>query len=206
MNVHRLLPQAATVFALIIMAMASPTSAVAHCDSLDGPVITQAREALDTGNVSLVLPWVPKDDEPEIRRAFDHSLSVRKLGPEAKDLADRFFFETIVRVHRASEGAPYSGLKPAGLDLGPAIPAADEALDTESIEALEKLLTDAVRKGLSEHFHSVVSRKNFDPNDVAAGRLYVEAYVPYVHYVEGLWEAASESPKGHYPEPAAQAH
>jgi hypothetical protein len=133
-------------------------------------------------------------------------LSVRKLGPEAKDLADRFFFETVVRVHRASEGAPYSGLKPAGFDLGPAITAADTALDTESIEALEKLLTDAVRKGLSEHFHSVVSRKNFDPNDVAAGRLYVEAYVPYVHYVEGLWEAASESPKGHYPEPAAQAH
>jgi hypothetical protein len=132
-------------------------------------------------------------------------LSVRKLGPEAQELADRFFFETVVRVHRVSEGAPYSGLKPAGFDLGPAIPAADKAVDTESIESLEKLLTDTVRTRLSEHFHTVISQKNFDPNDVAAGRLHVEAYVPYVHYVEELWEAATASPKGHYPEPAAHA-
>jgi len=183
-----------------------PSSAMAHCDGLDGPVVTLAREALDTGNVNLVLPWVPKDGEPEIRRAFEHTLSVRKLGPEAKALADTFFFETLVRVHRASEGAPYTGLKAAGLDLGPAIPAADQALDSGSTEAVEKLLADAIRKGLHEHFHAAMSRKKFAPNDVAAGRSYVEAYVAYVHYVEGLWEAATASAKGHYPEPAAHAH
>jgi hypothetical protein len=179
---------------------------MAHCDGLDGPVVTLAREALDTGNVNLVLPWVPKDDEPQIRGAFDHTLSVRKLGPEAKALADTYFFETLVRVHRASEGAPYTGLKPAGLDLGPAIPAADQALDSGSTEAVEKLLADAIRKGLREHFQAAMSQKKFAPNDVAAGRRYVEAYVPYVHYVEGLWEAATASARGHYPEPGAHAH
>jgi hypothetical protein len=179
---------------------------MAHCDGLDGPVVTLAREALDTGNVNLVLPWVPKDGEPEIRHAFEHTLSVRRLGPEAKSLADPFFFETLVRVHRASEGAPYTGLKPADRDLGPAIPAADQALNSGSTEALEKLLTDAIRKGLREHFHAAVSQKNYAPNDVAAGRRYVEAYVPYVHYVEGLWESAGSSAKGHYPEPPAHAH
>jgi hypothetical protein len=153
-----------------------------------------------------VLPWVPKDGEPEIRGAFGHTLSVRKLGPEAKSLADTFFFETLVRVHRASEGAPYTGLKPAGLDLGPAIPAADQALDIGSTEAVERLLTDAIRKGLREHFHAATSQKKFAPNDVAAGRRYVEAYVTYVHYVEGIWEAAIASAKGHYPEPAPSAH
>lgn len=205
MNAYKPLSLPATIFTLIIVAMVSPNPAIAHCDGLDGPVVTRARKALDTGNVNLVLPWVPRDDEPEIRRAFDHTLSVRKLGPEAKHLADTFFFETLVRVHRASEGAPYTGLKPAGLDLGPAIPAADKALDTGSIEAVEKLLTDAIRKGLREHFHAAMSRKKFGPNDVAAGRLYVESYVPYIHYVEGLWEASTTSAKGHYPEPAAHA-
>ena len=53
---------------------------------------------------------------------------------------------TIVRVHRASEGAPYTGLKPAGVDLGPAVPAADRALDTGSTESLERLLGDAMRR------------------------------------------------------------
>ena len=193
-------------FAVIGIAVLLPAPVYAHCDGLDGPVVTLAKKALDTGNVNVVLPWVHMDDESEIRLVFEHALSVRKLSPEAKHLADTFFFETLVRVHRASEGAPYTGLKPAGLDLGPAIPAADKALDSGSTEALEKLLADAIRKGLREHFHAAMSQKKFAPNDVTAGRRYVEAYVPYVHYVEGLWEAATKSAKGHDPEPAAHAH
>lgn len=205
MNAYKPLSVARSLFTLIIVVMASPNLAIAHCDGLDGPVVALARKALDTGNVNLVLPWIPSDDEPEVRQAFDHTQSVRKLGSEAKHLADTFFFETLVRVHRASEGAPYTGLKPAGLDLGPAIPAADKALDAGSIEAVEKLLTDAIHKGLREHFDAAMNRKKFDPNDVAAGRLYVEAYVPYIHYVEGLWDVATTAAKGHFPEPAAHA-
>jgi hypothetical protein len=192
--------------ALIVSAILVPSTAIAHCDAVDGPVVTLATSALDEGNINLVLPWVPKDGEPEIRRVFEQTLSVRKLGTEAQHLADTFFFETLVRVHRASEGAPYTGLKPAGLDLGPAIPAADKALDIGSTEVVEDLLIEAVRKGLHEHFRDVVSRKTFDPNDVAAGRRYVEAYVPYIHYVERLWEAAGKSSHGHHTEPTAQIH
>lgn len=197
---------ASSLFILIMMTIGLSTSVQAHCDGLDGPVVTLAKEALDKGNVNLVLPWVPKDAEPEIRRAFDHTLSVRQLGPDAKDLADTFFFETLVRIHRAAEGAPYTGLKPAGRDLGPAIPAADQALESGSIEAVEKLLTEAIHKGLRQHFHAAMSQKKFDPNDVAAGRRYVEAYVSYVHYVEGLWQAATQSAEGHYPETAVHTH
>lgn len=185
------------------MTLLSPSSAFGHCDTLDGPVVTLAKRALETGDVNLVLPWVPKTDEPEIRRAFAHAVSVRKLGPEARQLADTFFFETLVRVHRASEGAPYTGLKPAGLDLGPAIPAADKALNTGSTEALEKLLREALRKGLRDHFDAARSRMNFDPGDVEAGREYVQAYVAYVHYVEALYDAATKTAHGHYAEPAA---
>jgi hypothetical protein len=150
--------------------------------------------------VNLVLPWVREQDEAEIREAFTHALAVRKLGAEAKDLADRHFFETLVRVHRAGEGAPYTGLKPAGRDLGPAIPAADHALHDGSIDKVLKVLNDAVRKGLHEHFHNAVALKDFASNNVRAGREYVEAYVPYIHYVERLWQAASGAAHGHHAE------
>jgi len=183
--------------------------AFGHCDTLDGPVIKLARRALETGNVNLVLSWVRAEDEPDIRHAFEHALAVRKLGPDARELADTHFFETLVRIHRASEGAPYSGLKPAGLDLGPAVPAADKALEDGAIEPVIELLTDAVRDGVRRYFHAVYHRRKFDVNDVRAGREYVEAYVPYVHYVEGLWDAATGA-AGHHAEhaghPAAHAH
>lgn len=172
--------------------------AIAHCDSMDGPVITQAKKALESGNVNLVLPWVSAEDETEIRSAFENTQSVRKLGVQAERLADMYFFETLVRVHRAGEGAPYLGIKPAGQDLGPAIHASDKTLDDGSIEAVMKLLNNKIRDGLQDKFYSVLSRWKCDPNDVAAGREYVEAYVSYIHYVEGLWRAASGSVSGHH--------
>ena len=107
--------------------LAVPLSTRAHCDTLDGPVVKTARAALDTGKIAPVLAWVRAQDEAEIRAAFQKAAAARKLGPEAKVVADTWFFETVVRVHRAGEGAPFTGLKPAGLDLGPAVPAADRA-------------------------------------------------------------------------------
>ena len=74
----------------------------------------------------------------------------RKSGPEARALADTWFFETVVRVHRAGEGAPYNGLEPAGQDLGPAIAAADRSVDAGYPAAVEKLLADTVKEGVHD--------------------------------------------------------
>jgi hypothetical protein len=147
---------------------------------------------------------VRPDDIGEIRRAFNEALAIRKLGPQAQELADRYFFETLVRIHRAGEGAPYTGLKPAGRNLGPAIPAADKAVETGSLDELTRLLTEAVRQGLHTHFHDIVAKKSFRMDDVAAGREFIESYVTFIHYVEGLYKAAAQPVAGHYHETAAE--
>lgn len=169
----------------------------AHCDGLDGPVVEAGRQSLATGDVDHALVWVFPADEPEIRSAFNHAMKVRKLGGEAEQLADHFFFETLVRVHRAGEGEPYTGLKPAGRDLGPVIPAADHALETGSIAELEALLVETVRRGLRERFHAAAAARDFEPTDVAAGRAYVAAYVPFLHYAEALHAMAAGEAHGH---------
>jgi hypothetical protein len=196
----------AVVASLIAAALLLPAPAMAHCDGVDGPVVTKAKQSLEQGNVNLVLPWVHAEDEPAIRHAFEHASAVRRLGPEAKQLADNYFYETVVRIHRAAEGAPYTGLKPAGRDLGAAIPAADAALASGSPAALEKVLLGAVRKGLHEQYRGVHSLSRFDAGDVAAGRRYVQAYVPYVHYVERVWAAAEQAEGGHAPADHAHGH
>jgi hypothetical protein len=180
--------------------------AIGHCDSMNGPVLKLARKALDTGNVNYVLPWVRPGDEGAIRHAFGHALKVRGLGEEARSLADLHFFETLVRIHRAGEGEPYTGIKPAGYDLGPAVPAADRALEEGSAEPVVRLLTEALRSGVQERLQAAMSRKSFDVNDVAAGRRYVESYVPYVHYVEKLWETLAAPAHAHHAPHAAPAH
>ena len=195
--------RALTVLAVsFIAALFVPNSAFAHCDGLDGPVVKAAREALETGNVNLVLIWVKKDDEAAIDKAFKQAIAVRKLSPEAKKMADMYFFETLVRIHRAGEGAPYTDLKPAGRDLGPAIPAADQALQDGLIDPVVTLLIGLVQDGIREHFKEVMDQKKFNKDDVEAGREYVETYVTFIHYIEGIYQAAESPAHGHYHEPS----
>jgi hypothetical protein len=175
----------------------TPRPALAHCDGLDGPVVTAARQALEKHDVTRVLIWVQAKDEAEIRRAFEQTLTVRKLSAPARELADVYFFETLVRVHRAGEGASYTGLKPAGRDLGPAIPEADRALETGDVEPLVRLLAGATEKGVRQHFAEARAARTYPSGNVEAGRKYIEAYVPFIHYVERLYQSATTAASGH---------
>ena len=185
----------------------TPGRVLAHCDGLDGPVVMAARQALEKNDVASVLVWVQEKDEAEIRKAFEQTLAVRKLSRPARELADMYFFETLVRVHRAGEGAPYTGLKPAGRDLGPAIPAADRALATGDPGPVSVLLGDALKAGLSERFHRLLEAKRHAGDGVEAGRHYVSAYVQFIHYVEDLHRVATSDARGHVEEtPKASDH
>jgi hypothetical protein len=184
----------------------TPVRALAHCDGLDGPVVKAAQRALETRNPALVLIWVQEKDEPEIRNVFEQTLAVRVLNPQARELADRFFFETLVRVHRAGEGAPFTGLKPAGRDLGPAIPAADEAVRLGSVEPVHRLLTEAIQERLRQQFGEVMATKTFKADDIAAGRAYIKAYVEFIHFVERLYDSAMKAPHGHFETSEASKH
>ena len=177
--------------ALLLTFALSPMAALPHCDSWDGPVVKAGQAALAKGNVHLVLVWVRPEGEAEIRAAFQRAMEVRKLGGEAQKLADQFFFETLVRVHRAGEGAPFTGLKPAGADFGPALPVGDAALATGDLRPVWKLIGDRAHQTLHARFEAVLKARDYRPEDLEAGRRYVEAYVTYIHTVEGLYEAAA---------------
>lgn len=168
----------------------------AHCDTLDGPVAKTALHCLETGDVTPILKWVKKKDEAEVIGIFKKTLSVRGKGKEAKEIADRYFLETVVRLHRAGEGEPYTGLKPAGF-VEPAIVEADRALESGSAARLVKLVVDAASKGVRDRFKMAKETKTHADESVEAGREYVEAYVQFTHYVERLHLDATESKKHH---------
>ena len=179
---------------VVAAVLSIPSPARAHCDTLDGPVVTTARTALATGKLAPVLAWVQAGDEAEIRDAFAKTQAVRGAGKEARGLADRWFFETVVRVHRAGEGAPYTGLKPAGTPE-PAVAAADRVIAGGDPRQLEALLVGAVREGLQGHL-ARLKQERAPGDDVAAGRRFVAAYVPFVHWAEGVHAAAGAAGHG----------
>jgi uncharacterized protein DUF6448 len=184
-----------------------PSWAVAHCDTLEGPVITTAKAALEKGDVTPVLKWVKADDEASIRDAFQKTMTVRTKGPEAKSMADMYFFETLVRIHRAGEGAPYTGLKSAEPEA--AVAGADRALEMGSVDGLITLVTGDVAEGIRMRFTHTLELKKHADESVEKGREFVESYVEFTHYVEALHAAAVESGahgEGTGPQPESGPH
>ncbi len=161
--------------------LASP--AFAHCDSIGGPVVQDAQRALEAQDVTPVLKWVAAEDEGEIRSAFDMTLVVRDESDTARAVADRYFFETLVRVHRATEGEGFTGLKPAG-SVEPAIAAADQALEDGNIDPLADELASAIRHGVEERFAVAYEKRQTAEDSVEQGREYVDAYVQFTHFAE----------------------
>lgn len=192
----------AAVFSVAVW-FAAPRATNAHCDTLDGPVVSAARLALEKGDVTPVLKWVKQDNEAEIRKAFQKTLAVRNQSQAAKELADTYFFETLVRIHRAGEGAPFTGLKPTG-EVEPPITAADKALETGSVNDLAKEIAGAVADGIRKRFARAHAAKQHADHSVEAGREFVEAYVEFVHYVERLHNHAVDASARHHEAESAQ--
>ncbi|GAA2108555.1 DUF6448 family protein [Microlunatus panaciterrae] len=171
-----------------------------HCDSLDGPVVTAARESLEAGRVDLVLPFVPAQAEAEVRALFDSVLPVRQQGDAARDVADRLFFETVVRLHRAGEGAPYTGLRPAGLSVGPVIPLAERAIQIGSPDPVTDFLTGVLRDQLQHRLDQVLTLAAGRDRSVEDARRYVEAmlgFEVYSHHLLQAMQASTHEGNGH---------
>ena len=158
-----------------------------HCDTRDGPVAKAVKRALDIGNPNPVLIWVPDSAEKEMREVFEMALKARGMGKDAKAVADDMVLETAVRLHRAGEGAPYTGLKPAGLDEGPVVPKAEKAIRTGDPKEVLHFIGHALEEELHRRFERVMSHKDYDENDVAAGREYVRAFIGFVVFSHHLY-------------------
>jgi hypothetical protein len=177
-------------------------TAWAHCDTMGGPVVADARIALEKGDITPILKWVKKENEAELRAAFSGTLAVRGKGPEARQLADRYFLETVVRLHRFGEGAPYTGIKDEPVE--PIVALADKALADGSADEMTREISAHMAAAIGERLKRVVDAARKKDTSVEAGRDYVEAYVTYMHFVEGI-HAAIEVAGDHLHAEAAKA-
>lgn len=174
-----------------------PQPASAHCDTLDGPAVKDGRTALETGNINYAYKWILEEFEAELKEIFDLSLKVRSLGSDAQEVADRWFLENFVRIHRAGEGASYDGLKPSGTVLDPKVVAADESIELGDMAPMKNLVTEEEYQKLEEKFSNAMALKDYDINNVKAARAYVHAYVSFFKMAEGEEHEHHSAAHGH---------
>jgi len=175
------------IAACTALILSTTRDAAAHCDTLDGPVIQDARKAIDAKDITPILKWVKPKDEKAVKTAFNKVLTGKSKNQEE---TEHTFFATLVKIHRAGEGAPFTGLKPAG-SVEPAVAEADKALASGSADALVKLITDDVAAGIKKRYEHAAATYKHKDESIAQGREFVEAYVEYTHYVERLHQDAT---------------
>ncbi len=170
---------------IALLAALKPVIVLAHCDTAEGPAVKDGRKALATGNINFALKWIPADGEGELRDVYQKAKNVRTLGVEAAELADRLFLETMVRIHRMGEGVGFAGIQPVGTQIAPVVTAADEAIVLGSDANLLPMVPEERRTELDKRFRAALEVKDFNVDDVAAGRRYLAAYVSFFKYAEG---------------------
>lgn len=174
----------ATLF--VFSLFASPKQVSAHCDTVDGPVVSAARKALNTKNVNYALIWVLPENEDAIRKALKKAMERRKKAKTKKEEedADMEFFETLVKVHREGEGAKYEGIKPAG-SIEPELAMADKAVEIGKLDEVLNHIDSAENREIIHHlFHKLQEKSNYDVDDVPSGREFIGSYVVFIHAVE----------------------
>lgn len=183
-----------SLFSFLIIIFSS-TVTFAHCDTMDGPLIADARKAINQNNVNYTLKWVLPEHEAEIKDVFNKMVNVRGLSIDAKELAEKYFFETLVRIHRSGEGVPFTGVKPTGTPIDEKVLAADKSLEIGNLSPLEGVVSKTDLPELTKRFNKAMSLKKFDVNNVKAGRKYIEAYVLFFKFAEG--EVEGHAAHGH---------
>jgi hypothetical protein len=191
MNMRKIKLSVVSVIAAAAITLTMSGAARAHCDTMDGPVIKDAQASLANGDVTATLKWVPEKDAAEIRHAFAKTLAVRDKGQDARELADMYFFETLVRLHRASEGEPYTGVKPAGTPIPLPETEADQALESGQVDELARKTAAAVKDEIEKRFAAAMEARKHKDESVDAGRHFVAAYVAFFHYVESVHNLAT---------------
>lgn len=167
-----------------------------HCDSLDGPVVGAARRALEKEDVDEVLAYVGVEQEQELRDAYELAVKARTQGPEAEEVSERYLFDTAVRLHRMGEGQPFTGLKPAGLDVGPAVRTAEEALAEGNPAHLIALLLMTVQAEAVDRYNRA-RHLGRDARTLEERRAAVEAALGLQVWAHTLYRCATTSPHHH---------
>ncbi len=195
-RVARVSKQRGLALVLMSILLLSSQATYAHCDSYDGPVIQDAFKALETNKVQLVLKWVNEDQEADIKALFEKTYKLRKGDQEIYQIVEKHFLETLVRLHRETEGAPYTGLKPAG-SASPIVKMADLSIVNQNVDELASKFTAHIEKVVRDKYEKVKELSAVKNESLELGRAYVSAYVDYTHMLEGIHAILEHSSDGH---------
>ena len=194
--VQRLSSSVRVLLVTVALSLFAVSPAFAHCDSYDGPVVKDALQALETNNVGLVYKWISTEQEAEISALFTKTYNLKKGDKEIYSLVEKHFLETLIRLHRQTEGFGFDGIKAAGTTK-PIVQLSDKAIETGNVENLINQLNGHIAKVVEDKYNAVKELEKVKNESPEKGRDYVKAYVMYTHSLEAIHDIVEKVASGH---------
>lgn len=160
-------------------------------DMTNGPVMGAAKMALDKGNVNYVLIWVPEESENKLKNLFEKTFCESRAGKDMEDIAINWYFETVKRLHRAGERRLYTCMNPDGSDERSVVPKVKRAIETGEADEIIGFIPKTKEHDFRHRLHHLIEKKNYDVNNVAAGREYVAEFIDFIIYLHHFCTSSS---------------
>jgi glutaredoxin len=158
-----------------------------YCETRNGPAIRAAKRALETGNVNYVLIWVPEESEKKLKNLFEKTFCEYKARKDGADITIDWYLETVNRLHKLGENRQYACIKTAGLDESPVILIAEKAIETGDAKEAIRFIPKACEDDFRYRFQHVLDKKNYDVNNLSAGRAFVTAFIDFIVYLHDMY-------------------
>lgn len=159
---------------------------VLHHNQLNAQVIKAAKMALDSGNVNYILIWVPEESENKLKNLLEKTCCESSTRDNIQNRAVDWYFKTVNRLHYASGWTSCPGMKSESIDENPIVLKVERAIETGNINEIFGVIPDTPTGDVRRRFCDVMNKKNYNVNNIAAGRDYVSSFIDLIVYLHNL--------------------
>jgi hypothetical protein len=154
--------------------------------SSSGLLMRAARRALETGNADHILIWVPAGSENTLKNLHEKACCEHTIRTGRKNPAADWYYRKACCFH-ASWCGPHdldsAAKTPEGKKI---ISLVEQACESGSLAEITMVMPATAREKLQQQFDDLRQKQTFSPEDICAGRRYVEALSGFTALVKEL--------------------
>lgn len=149
----------------------------------NGPVMSAAKKALETGKAHHILIWIPEASENTLKNLLEKACCERRIQTDGYDHIIDWYFATVRRFHSVGYGPRNLNISLKTLEEKTIISLVERACESGNFEEIAMVIPDIPAGELRQQFNDVMKKRNYDVENIAAGRVYVSEFTDFIAFV-----------------------
>lgn len=152
----------------------------------NGPGMDAAKKALETGKAHHILIWIPEELKSTLKNFLEKACCERNTRKNVHGHAVDWHFQTIHRLQSLYYGPHNLNITTKEPEEKAIILLVERACEGGNFEEITTVIPDTPTGDMPQRFNDVMKKKNYDVENIAAGRVYVSAFTDFIVFVNNL--------------------